>query len=191
MTDRDPREPFSRLDRLRDARLLGYGTIVGLLLAAGIWAYTSFKPSLPAVLGQTAAKVAGVETEAVACATAQVLPKKVEKKLGLPPAIQKDEQARVLAAVDVPRVDYPLIATSVLHLGTGIGEIYFTPQPLPWLAFNQRWTFGAFYGINDKESGVFLGTAQYEFLQLKRLHGAVHLQGDTSSRFFIGGGFTF
>ena len=170
-----------RLDSLRD---VGVGIIIGLLLAAVACIWIEYRPS--ARLATSSAKLDGIPVETKSCTTVQMLAAPAKKKLGLPKSIQKDEQAGVLAAIDVPGSQ---TAVAVLHRDTGVGEIYLTPQP--WLAFNRRWTFGGFYGVNDRESGVMLGTAEYEFLQLKRLHGAIHMQADTSSRWFIGAGFTF
>lgn len=168
-----------------------FGFITCALCAAGIWAWSTFKPSLPAVLGEAPAKFADAKTETVPCKTLQALAPKAKKDVGLPAAVQKDEDTSLLAVAKVPRSDNPLWASAVLHRSTGIGEIYFTPQPTPWLAFNRRWRFGGYYGINDQESGVIMGTAQYEFLQLKRLKATAIGQVDSSSRWFGGVGVTW
>ncbi len=167
------------------------GAAAASLLFAGLWAWNEFQPSLPASLGETPNEIASTPTETVPCKTAQALPSSVKEDIGLPPAVVKNEQERLIAVVNVPQVDFPMTAGALLNTDTGMGQIYFTPQPYPWTAFNPRWTFGGFYGINDKESGVVMGQAHYQFVQVKRLHVTATGQVDTSSRWFIGVGGQF
>ena len=165
--------------------------IVGICIGVGGMVLYSFKPSLPSAIGVAPPKYAEAPTTTVPCKTVEAMADKVKKEVGLPAQVQADKQSKVLAVVEVPQSDNPLFATSLLHLDTGVGEIHFTPQPLPWLAFNKRWRFSAHYGINDKESGVVMGGAQYEAIQIKGLHISAIGQVDTSSRYFVGVGVTW
>lgn len=176
-----------RADLLRDAKILVVGIVAGLLLAGIGCAWLKFKPSLPSVLGVAPPKFADAKTEAVPCKTVQALLPKVKKQVGLPAAIQKDEQASVLAIAAVPRSDNPLFATAVLHRDTGVGEIYFTPQRLPLFGYYNRWRFGGYYGFNDAGNGsVLLGTAQYEAIQVKSMRLTSIMQVDSSGRWYGG-----
>ncbi len=167
-----------------------FGAVFGLLLAAAGWAWHSLKPSLPAVLGETPNKVVNLPTETKSCTTVQAKAPKAKKALGLPAAVQQDEQASVLAAATVPRTDVPLIASALLHRDTGLGEIYFTPQPRPWLAFDRRWLLGGFYGIRDGQAepvGELFGL--YDLAQIKAVHFGPMGHLDTAGRRFLGVGF--
>ena len=173
---------------IRDIRLCAVAFIAGLLVAAGICAWMKYRPSLPAVLGQPTDRVAATHTETKPCTQVQALAPKAKKKLGLPDPIQKDEQASVLTAVDVPRTDHPLIATALLHRDTGIGEIYFTPQPLPWLDFNRRTTLGVAYGFKNNATGfVARAYTKLDLLQIKRLHAGLLADVDNAGGWYGGG----
>ena len=148
-----------------------FGFVVAMLCAAGIWVWSTFKPSLPAVLGEAPSKFADAKTETVPCKTLQALAPKAKKDVGLPTAVQKDDDTSLLAVAVVPRSDNPMWASAVLHRSTGIGEIYFTPQPLPWLAFNRRGEIGfSWLPLSDKggEATIRLDV-RYEMLQAKAL----------------------
>jgi hypothetical protein len=184
----------------REAKILISGIVIGALIVAIGCAWLKFKPGLPAVLAPTSPKIADIAKETKPCTSVQAFKDPAKKKLNLPEHVQKDEQASVIAAAPVPPSDYPRTATAVLHRDTGIGEIYLQQDTLPWLAFNPRWRFGIFYGASFSasqdasdsfESGVALGTIQYEALQLKKLRATIHAQGSTDSRAFLGGGFTW
>lgn len=172
-----------------------FGFVVCALCAAGIWAWSTFKPSLPAVLGEAPPKFADAKTETKDCKTVQALVPKAKKDVGLPVAVQKDEQASVLAIREVPRSKKPLFATSVLHRDTGLGEIYFTPQPLPWLAFNKQASVFAGYGVGGNESlkSTWRFGARYEFVQAKaiNIHVESNLFGDGYKFAEIGGRINF
>jgi len=188
---------------MRDAiRFFGFGMIAGIILAglacAG-WTLWTAPARTVAQLAPTSPKVAKVAKETKDCKTVEVFADISKKKLDLPEHVQMDEQASVLAAAPVPPSDYPRTATAVLHRDTGVGEIYLRTDPLPWLAIESRWRFGIFYGASfyssdtadNFESGVVLGTIQYEALQLKKLRATIHAQGSTDSRAYLGGGFTW
>lgn len=174
-------------DLRRDAKIV-VGSVVATCIAFAIGlAWIAFKPSLPSVLGVVPPKFADAKTETVPCKTVQALAPKVKKEVGLPVAVQKDEQASVLAIAVVPRSDNPLFATSVLHRDTGIGEIYFTPQPRPWLAFDRRWLVGGFYSLRDGQTepvGELLGL--YDLAQIKALHVGAMAHLDTTGRRSLG-----
>lgn len=170
------------------AKLFGSGVVVGALIVVAGCVWLKYRPSLPAVLGQPTDRVAGIPTETKPCTQVQALAPKAKKKLGLPDPIQKDEQASVLTAVDVPRTDHPLIATALLHRDTGIGEIYFTPQPLPWLDFNRRATLGIAYGFKNNATGfVARAYTKLDLLQIKRLHAGLLADVDNAGGWYGGG----
>lgn len=165
------------------------GIVAGLLIAAAVWAWQTVKPSLPAVLAPPAEKIAQVRTETKACTTVQALAEPAKKRLGLPESVRRDPQASVLAAADVPRTDSPLIATPLLHRDTGVTEIYFTPQPRPWLASDRRWLVGGFYVARDEATepvGELVGL--YDVFQIKALHVGVLGHLDTTGRRALGVG---
>lgn len=173
---------------LGKAKCFGAGAIAGLLCAALLWVWNAYKPSLPAVLGQPAAKVAGIPTETKACTQVQALAPPAKKKLGLPEHVQKDEQASALTAANVPPSDHPLIATALLHRDSGLGEIYFTPQPMPWLAFNRRTAIGVSYGIKDDTNGFVTRLyGRLDIIQVKRLHAGLLADVDNAGGWYGGG----
>lgn len=173
-------------DLRRDAKIVFVSVAATCIAFAIGLAWINFKPSLPSVVGVTPPKFANAKTETKACTTVTALVPKVMEEVGLPAAVQKNEQASVLAIAAVPRSNNPLFATSVLYRDTGIGEIYFTPQPLPWLAFNKQASVSLGYGIGGDEnitSTWHLG-ARYEFVQAKAIN--IHVRGD-----FFGDGYKF
>lgn len=180
---------------MRDAiRFFGFGMIAGIILAglacAG-WTLWTAPARTVAQLAPTSPKVAKIDKVTRDCKTVEVFADAAKKKLDLPEHVQKDEQASVLAAAPVPPSDYPRTATAVLHRDTGVGEIYLRTDPLPWLAFDQRWRFGAWYGVNDERTGVVRGQAQYEAVQTKRLKWGVLGSVETGRRYFLGVGGEF
>ena len=175
----------------RDAKLV-LSSIAATCVAFAIGlAWINFKPSLPSVLAPVSDDLAKVKQELLECQKLKVYVPKAKKKLNLPDTIKSDPTKHVLAASPIPPSDYPHTMTAVYDQGTGVVDMFLRRDPLPWLAFNRRWRFGGYYGINDRESGVVMGAASYEFLQLKRLHVTATGQVDTSSRWFIGVGATF
>lgn len=164
-------------DLRRDAKIV-LGSVAATCIAFAVgMAWLAFKPSLPSVLGVAPPKFADAKTETVPCKTVQALAPNVKEEVGLPVAVQKDEQASVLTIAAVPRSDNPLFATAVLHRDSGIGEIYFTPQPLPWLAFNKQASVFAGYAIAGNESlkSTWRAGARYEFVQAKAIN--IHVEG--------------
>lgn len=167
------------------------GFVIGLLVAGGICAWNAYKPSLPSVLATPAKELANAKPETLTCKTVVVYKDRVKKDLGLPETVKKDPDKKVTASTKVPASDFPNTVTSVFDLGTGMTDLYVRRDKLAWLAFNSKWRFSAFYGLNDKESGVIMGSAQYEAAQIKSLHVSAIGQVDTSSRYFVGVGLTW
>lgn len=163
-----------------------FGFVTCALCAAGIWVWSTFKPSLPAVLGEAPPKFIGAKTETKECKTLQALAPKAKKDVGLPVAIQKDEDTSLLVVAKVPRSENPLWASAVLHRATGIGEIYFTPQPLPWLAFNRRGEIGlSWLPLTDKGGGAVTSLdGRIELMQAKAMRfGVVGSVSEQNSEF--------
>ncbi|OGO34707.1 MAG: hypothetical protein A2Z03_09720 [Chloroflexi bacterium RBG_16_56_8] len=148
------------------------GFITAILCAAVLWVWSTLKPSLPAMLGEAPDKFATTPVETKQCTTVQVLVPKAKKKAGLPAAIVQDEQASLLAVATVPHLDRPQIASAVLHRDTGKGEIYFTPQPRPWLAFDRRGEAGIGYVWKD-DALIWQLDARLELVQAKAIRLAV------------------
>ena len=106
-------------DRIRDARFLGYGMIVGLLLAACIWAYTSMKPSLTSVISPPSKDLAKVDKETLNCIPVIVYKDKAKDKLGLPTAVVAATEQRVLGATQVNPNERPTTVSAVLNTASG------------------------------------------------------------------------
>jgi hypothetical protein len=158
---------MDKLQRIQDAFV---GAFIGFLISFIITLWTH-KPA-PAVPGETPKQFAGPK-EIVPCDKIQALPSKKKKELGLPPAVVKEETERLIAVAAVPMSDGPQLAGALINTKTGLGSIYFEPQPRPWVAFNRRWAVGYAYtyGDGDTESKIY---GRWELLQVKRIHvGAV------------------
>lgn len=168
------------------------GLIMGLVVAGGLCAWNTLnRITHPSVLAPVAKELAKEKTETLLCKKVVVYRDKVKEKLNLPETVVKDPDKKVTASTKVPASDFPNTVTSVYDLGTGATDLYVRRDPLPWLAFDKRWRLGAFYGLSDEENGLFLGVAQYQFAQIKRVHITAHGQADTSGRYFIGAGVTW
>lgn len=176
---------------IRDLRLCAVAFIAGLLVAAGICAWMQYRPSLPAVVAPPAKKFEDVAKETKDCKTIEAYAPKIKKKLGLPESVQKDDSISVIATADVPRTEHPLIASALLNRGTGIGEIAFTPQPLPWLARADGLAVGAFWGASDETTGAVRIYARYELVQTKRVRWLAGGSLETGARWFAGIGAEF
>ncbi len=177
------------LDR---AKYFGAGMIVSAILCATLGAaYTIWKApdKIVAQLAPTSPKIANTAKESKQCATVQAFKDPAKKKLDLPEQIQQDKQAVVLAAAPVPPSDYPRTATGVLHLDTGLGEIYLKDDPLPWLAFNRRGAVGVAYGFKDDADGFVTRVyGRLDLVQIKMLHAGLLGDVDNTGDWY-GGGF--
>ena len=172
------------MQRIKDMCI---GAITALLIAGVLIGLLKFinKQSI-AVPGETPAKFAKLPKETVPCEQVQALPAKAKKILNLPPAVIKDEQDRLIAVAQVPQVDYPQLAGALLNTKTGVGTIYFTPQPRPWVDFNRRLAIGAAYGIG--EDGIeYKAYARWTLMHVKRLHFGVLAEVYDTGRAFAGG----
>lgn len=181
----------------QQANLVGLGIVVGLVLAVvafGGWKiYRALQPStLVAAIAPPASSTAGDKKETKDCKMVEAYTPKIKKKLKLPESVQKDDSISVIATADVPRTDHPLIASALLHRDTGVGEIAFTPQPLPWIDFNRRgFRFGVWYGVNDEQTGAIRAQALYDVVKTKRLLWGAVGSVESGSRFFVGVGGEF
>ena len=162
--------------------------VVTLLIAIAGCLWMKFKPSLPSVLATPAAELAKEKPTLLTCKPVLVYRDKVETKLGLPSIVTGDPNKHVTASTKVPGDEYPHTVTSVYDQNTGATDMFVRKDKLPWLELKSKWRAGVYYGINDADSGVILGQAQYEFLQLKRLKATAIGQVDSSSRWFGGVG---
>jgi hypothetical protein len=163
-----------------------------VLVASGIFAYNTLtKITEPSIIAQPAKELKNATTSKLSCAPLIIYQDKVKKALNLPAGVVKDPVQKVVGSTQVKASDYPHTVSAVANIELGKVDLYVRRDPTPWLAFDRRLKLGAFYGTNDSENGVFLGLAQYEFAQIKRLHLTVHGQADTSGRYFVGGGFTW
>jgi hypothetical protein len=166
--------------------------IAGAALIAGTCAYNALKKiTEPSILAQPAKELKNEKPETLSCRPIVVYPDRVKRKLSLPAAVVKDPVQKIVGSTQVKASDYPHTVSALANIESGKVDMYVRRDPTPWLAFDRRLKLGAFYGINDEENGVFLGLAQYEFAQIKRLHVTVHGQADTSGRYFVGGGLTW
>lgn len=168
---------------------IAIGFILGLLAAGAVVAYkTLTKITTPSILAQPAKELKNAKTETLTCKSVIVYQDPVKEDLGLPATVAKDPDKKVTASTKVPASDFPNTVSSVFDTGTGATDLYVRRDPLPLLAFDRRWRFGAFYGLSDAENGLFLWVAQYQFAQIKRVHITAHGQADTSGRYFLGAG---
>ena len=168
------------------------GVILGIIMAGAVCAYNTLsKITNPSILAQPAKELENAKSETLDCRPVVVYQDRVKRNLSLPGTVVKDHDKKVTASTKVPASDFPNTVTSVYDTGTGATDLYIRRDPLPWLAFDQRWRLGAFYGLSDSENGLFLGVAQYQFAQIKRVHITAHGHADTSGRYFIGAGFTW
>lgn len=171
-----------------NVKLLGIGIVVGIFIAACVCSWLQFKPPTLAVLAPASPKLSGATTVTKACTTVRTYQDSVKKKLGLPDPIKKDSQASVIAAAAIPPSDYPRTATSVLHLDTGVGEIYLQQDSLPWVAFNRRATIGVTYGIKDDSTGFITNLyGKLELAQIKKLSLGIYGDVDNSGDWYLGG----
>ena len=168
------------------------GIVFGLILAGALCAYNTIsKITSPSILAQPAKELKNAKTETLTCKPVVVFQDRVKKDLNLPETVVKDPEKHVVAASAVPPSDYQRTMSAVYDERTGDIAMFLRQDKAPWLALDQRWRFGAFYGLSDSESGLFLGVAQYQFAQIKRVHITAHGQVDASGRYFLGAGFTW
>lgn len=176
------------------ANFTGIGIIIGVILAVlmfGGWnIYRAIQPStLVAAIAPPAKSTAGDKKETKACTTIEAYTPKIKKKLELPESVQKDDNISVIATADTPRDGRPYIASALLNLSTGVGEIAFTPQPYPWLAFNRRGALGVAYGFKDNADGFVTRLyGRLDLMQVKRLHAGLLGDIDNAGGWY-GGGF--
>lgn len=180
----------------QQANLVGLGIVVGLVIAVvafGGWKiYRAMQPSaLVAAIAPPASSTSGDKKNTEDCKTIEAYAPKIKKKLGLPESIQKDDSISVIATADVPRTEHPLIASALLNRGTGVGEIAFTPQPLPWLARGNGLAVGALWGASDETTGAVRIYARYELAQTKRVRWLAGGSLETGARWFAGVGAEF
>lgn len=177
------------MKRIQDVMM---GIFIGTLMAAAIYAYKTLKPSLPSLPATPTAALAKEKTTTLDCTPVVVYRDKVKDKLGLPETVKRDTAKHATASANVPADDRPHTVTSVYDSVTGVTGIYVRRDALPWIAFNQRWNLGTFYGLrDDSATPVVRVNGSYELLQVKAIHIGVHGQFDTDGRRFGGIGFWY
>lgn len=169
---------------------VGVMLLGGAIVAGGAW-WNANKPSLPSTLANPSKDLQKVAKRKIECQPVIIYTDVAKKAVGLPETVKADTEQHVLAATQVKPNERPVTVSAVLDTGTGQTSMYQRVDPLPWLSFDRRWRFGAFYGLSDSENGLILGVAQYQFAQIKRVNITAHGQVDTSGRYFIGGGFSW
>ena len=177
-------------DRIRDARFLGYGMIVGLLLAAGVWAYTSLKPSLTSVISPPSKDLAKVDKETLNCIPVIVYKDNAKDKLGLPTAVVAASEQRVLGATQVNPNERPTTVSAVLNTITGEPTFYQRLDPLPWLAFNRKYEVGVSYipltNTNEGADKLIELDGRIQFIQIKALRAGLTGALDTDGGYKLG-----
>ena len=176
-------------DLRRDSRLIGYGLIAGLLIAAVVWAYLSIKPSLPSIESAPSKDLVKVNKEILNCIPVVVYKDKAKDKLGLPSAVVAAPEQRVLGATQVNPNERPTTVSAVFNTTSGETTFYQRLDPLPWLDFNRRATLGVAYGFkNDHDGAAIRVYGKLELLQIKALKAG--LMGDVdNARGWFGGGY--
>lgn len=172
----------------RDAKTVT-GSVVATCVAFAIGlAWINFRPSLPSVLAPSSKELAKEETKRLNCRPVLVYRDKVEKKLGLPDIVTKDQDKHVVASSPAPASDYPHTMTAVYDDKVGNIDMFLRQDPLPWLAFNRRGAVGVAYGFKDGASGfVTRAYGRMDLLQVKRLHAGIMGDVDNAGGWYVGG----
>lgn len=164
------------------------GIVAGLMLAAIVCAWVAVKPSPPSVAAKPARELAGETPQRLECKPVVVYRDRIKKELGLPDVVRHDPAKHIADARRIPADDHPRTASAVYDEGSGKVEIFVRRDPLPWLAFDHRYSLGIYYGARDDLGGVWRVAGDVELIQIKLLRGVVHAQVDDDGRRFAGVG---
>lgn len=165
-----------------------------LLIVLAAW---TFWPRAEAPVGVSAPLPPAKEvrkTEKVAEPVKQVraYPKAAKAKLNLPPAVVKDDAAKLTTTAKLDAEERPYTLSTVIDAETGESAIYARPDPLPWLAPGKRGAVGISYGMKNGEPAARL-YANHEFLRVKALRagatGTLDQGGDRYAGVFLEFGF--
>ena len=169
-------------------RDFGLGIILGLLLAAGGFAYKSLKPSLPSATAPPSDDLAGINNETLNCIPVIVYKDKAKDKLGLPTAVVAASEQRVLGATQVNPNERPTTVSAVLNTTIGETTFYQRLDPLPWLAFNRRYEVGVSYlpFNSDSIDKLIELDGRIQFIQIKSLRAGLTGAVDTDGGYKLG-----
>lgn len=172
-------------------RVFLVGVVTGLLLAGGVCAWKTWRPSLPSIPAPPAAELAHEKPVTLDCRSVAVYPDRVKKNLGLPAEVRRDPSQHVAGSARIPLDEHPHTVTAVYSEGTGRVDMFVRRDPLPWLALERRWQGGLIYGLNDDAETVVRLQGQYDMVRLKRLHLGVAGGIETGGRYLVGIGLMF
>lgn len=163
---------------------------VGFLLAIGVCIYRPTQPSPPSAPAPVARELKGQPTTIAECRPV-VIYLRAKKDLGLPPAVLADDKRQVVGAAQVPAADHPHTVSAVANLETGVVDLYVRPDPLPWLAFERRTTFGVIAGVNEEGAQMLRATGQIDLLRSRNAHLGAAVHADTAGHVLAGIALTF
>ena len=171
--------------RIRDFSL---GIILGFLIAAGVFAYKSLKPSLPSLPSVPSKDLANVDKETLNCIPVIVYKDRAKDKLGLPTAVVAATEQRVLGATQVNPNERPTTVSAVLNTGSGETTFYRRLDPLPWLAFNRKYELGVSYLPFNKDGidQLIELDGRIQLIQIKALRAGLTGAIDTDGGYKLG-----
>lgn len=170
-------------------RPLLLGILIGALAVGAVasWRQSS-SPAAPASPAPELRKEIATRIE---CKPIMVYREAVKSELGLSIPIQADRNRQVVAATKVPAADHPSTVSAVANLESGKIDLFIRNDPLPWLAFERRPSFGLIYGVDEDGRTLLRGVGQVELLQSRRFHVGAVLHVDTGGRVLAGAAVTF
>ena len=172
--------------RIRD---FGLGIILGLLLAAGAFAYKSLNPSLPSLPSSPSKDLAKVDKETLNCIPVIVYKDKSKDKLGLPTAVVSAPEQRVLGATQVNPNERPTTVSAVLNTVSGETTFYQRLDPLPWFALETRRELGIAYGFKDDAGGAVARIfGKIDLVQIKMIRAGLLGNVDSDGDWYAGAG---
>ena len=170
-------------------RDFGLGIILGLLLAAGAFAYKSFKPSIPSLPSAPSKDLAKVDKETLNCIPVIVYKDKAKDKLWLPTAVVAASEQRVLGATQVNPNERPTTVSAVLNTVSGETTFYQRLDPLPWFALETRRELGIAYGFKDDAGGAVARIfGKVDLVQIKMIRAGLLGNVDSDGDWYAGAG---
>ena len=167
---------------------------VGILLAA-VLLWFEYKP-VPAPVkdwrpAAAAPQVAGEPKMPIKPPAVMVYAPVAKKRLNLPPAVQQDPHAHVVAATRVPADTHPETVTTVIDDQTGQTQTLVRREPLPWVALENHGSVRLDFGVKNGLTRVGRLEFREDFLQVKAMHGGIDVALDSDGTLFAGVGMAY
>jgi len=109
-------------------------------------------------------------------------------KLNLPPELQQNQNAHVLAATTVKSDLHPQTIVTTIDEKTGESTTIVRRDPYPWIALDRSGEIRIDYGIKRGLEQVARLTFRQEFLQVKAMHLGITATLDSDGQGFAGVG---